>query len=191
MRPNVLAQLPFLLLLMIVVYARPAYAGNGLNRCIGSDGTSIFTDQKCEDIGAVQRADPAPLAGNLGNRFSRLGANACARKPEDLLNGIQSAINAGDVNQIAAFYHWPGVSSIASVEVFQRLQRLVEHPVLSIDLLYARVPHDEYDSELVIGNWPRRAYAVQVVQSRSERDSTPIRSALALRRNIGCWWVQF
>ena len=191
MRPNVPTQLQFLLLLMIMVYARPAYAGNGLNRCIGSDGTSIFTDQKCEDIGAVQRADPAPVAGNLGNGFSRLRANACARKPEDLLHGIESAINAGDVNQIAAFYHWPGVSSLASGGIFQRLQRLVEHSVLSIDLLYAQAPHDQYDSELVIGNSPRRAYAVQIVQSRSERDSTPIRSALALRRNIGCWWVQF
>ena len=191
MRPKAPAQLQFLLLLMIVDCARPAYAGNGLNRCIGSDGTSIFTDQKCEDIGAVQRADPAPVAGNLGNGFSRLRANACARKPEDLLYGIESAINAGDVNQIAAFYHWPGVSSAASVGIFQRLQRLVEPPVLSIELLYARAPHDEYDSNRVIGNSPRRAYAVEVVQSRSQRDSTSIRSALALRTNIGCWWVQF
>ena len=190
MRPTASLLLQSLLLLMIAVYARPAHASNGLNRCIGSDGTSIFTDQKCEDIGALQRADPAPVAGN-GNGFSRLRASACARKPEDLLYGIENAINAGDVNQVAAFYHWPGVSSAASLQIFQRLQRLVEHPVLSIDLLYAQTRHEEYDSELATDNLPRRAYAVQIVQSRSERDTTPIRSALALRRNIGCWWVQF
>ena len=190
MRPSAPLLLQFLLL-MLMSSAQSAHASNGLNRCIGSDGISIFTDQKCEDIGAVQRTDPAPVAGNMGNGFSRLQANACARKPGDLLRGVQNAINAGDVNQVAAFYHWPGVSSAASLQIFQHLQRLVEHPVLSIDLLYAQTAHNEYDSQLATDNSPRRAYAVQILQSRSERDGTPIRSALALRRNIGCWWVQF
>jgi len=60
MRPAAPLLLQVLLAILIGVYARPALASNGLNRCIGSDGTSIFTDQKCEDIGAVQRIDPPP-----------------------------------------------------------------------------------------------------------------------------------
>ena len=162
-----------------------------MNRCIGSDGTSIFTDQKCEDIGAVQRNDPPPVAGNVGDGFGRLRANMCARQPRELLDGVENAIHAGDVNQIAAFYHWPGVSSAASAAIFKRLQALVTHPLLSIDLIYSHAQQEDSGGALRADVSPRRAYAVQIVQTRSERDGTPIRSALALRRNIGCWWVQF
>ena len=190
-----------LLLLLLALCERPAHAGNGLNRCIGVDGTSIFTDQKCEAIGAVQRMDPPPMAGNLGNGVGRLRANTCARKPEDLLHGLENAIHAADVNQVAAFYHWPGVTSDGAVTIFKRLQELIDHPLLSIELLYAHPSQDE-NSGYIIGAddrsdeihddaAPRHAYAVQIVQNRSERDGTPIRRTLSLHKNIGCWWVQF
>lgn len=198
MRPLARLLVPLLLSPLI---AWPAHASNELNRCIGSDGTSIFTDKKCADVGAIERHDPPPVAGNIGNGVSRLQANACARKPEDLLHGIESAIQASDVNQIAAFYHWPGVSADGSVAIFKRLQALIDRPLLSIDLLYTQSPQDEYGYEIfndqgridkAPGGEPQRhAYAVQVVQTRSANDSTPIRSALSLRRNVGCWWVQF
>jgi len=190
MRPiaQLLAQL---LLPLSMLIAWPAHASNQLNRCIGSDGTSIFTDKKCEDIGAVQRADPPPVAGNVGDNASKLRVRSCARSPEDLLYGIESAINARDVNQIAAFYHWPGISANGSVAIFKRLQSLIDRPVLSIDLLFPPAPHDEYGYDIVSSGGPRQAHGVQIVQSRSERDSTPIRSMLLLRRNVGCWWVQF
>jgi hypothetical protein len=196
------------LFLLFALCALPAHAGNGLNRCIAVDGTSIFTDQKCEDIGAMQRVDPPPLPGNLGNGF-RLHANACARKPDDLLHGLENAIRAADVNQVAAFYHWPGVSAEEAVAILNRLQELVGRPLLSIELLYAhrsqdetsgagpstgtgtgisaRASVDDVQDEAVA----RKAYAVQIVQNRSQRDGTPIRSTLSLRRNIDCWWVQF
>jgi len=188
------------LFLLLVLCARTAHAGNGLNRCIGVDGTSIFTDQKCEDIGAVQRIDPPPLPGNPGNGF-RLRANACARKPDDLLHGLENAIRAADVNQVAAFYHWPGVSADGAVAILNRLQGLIDRPLLSIELLYSHRPQDEssVDEPGMVGSRdemhddavPRQAYAVQIVQNRSQRDGTPIRSTLSLRRNIDCWWVRF
>lgn len=186
MRPFVL-----LLLLSIALCIRPAHASNGLNRCIGADGTSIFTDRKCEDIGAVQRADPAPVPGNTGESYSRLSASMCARQPDDLLAGIGNAIGAGDVNQVAAYYHWPGVSAEESITIFKRLQALVDHPLLSIDLQYSQAAGDELSHELPGDAPPRRAYGVRILQIRSERDPTPIHSVLTLRRNIGCWWVRF
>jgi hypothetical protein len=179
------------LLLMLVFCAPTAHAQSVLNRCIGSDGTSIFTDQKCGDIGAIQRADPPPVAGNIGDGIGRPRVPACARRPEDLRDAIENAIRAGDVNRFAAFYHWPGVSSTDSAAIFKHLQALVARPLLSIDLQYPAVSRDEYGLEMTDGSRLRRAFGVQIVQSRSERDATPIRSVLALRRNIGCWWVQF
>lgn len=179
-----------LALLLSVLLAWSAHAKNELNRCTGADGTSIFTDKKCEDIGAVPRTDPPPVAGNVGDGGNRLKARSCARRPEDLLYGIESAINAADVNELAAFYHWPGISSSESVAIFKRLQVLIAHPLLSIDLLYPPAPHDDYGYEILVGGPPRQAYAVQVTV-KSASDSTPIRSTLSLLKNVGCWWMQF
>ncbi len=205
MRPIILLLL--LLLPLLALIAWPAHAGNGLNRCLGADGTSIFTDRNCADIGAVERVEPLPLPGNLGDDNGQLGINGCARNPGDLLRGLKSALDAGDVNRLAAFYHWPGVSTAASIAILKRLQALVDHPLLSVDLLYAQRSHDasggadssngdtrgdDSDSDAIRDDPPHgQAYAVQIVLTHSGLDPAPVRNTLALRRNIGCWWVRF
>ena len=202
MRPIILLLLPLLALI-----ARPAHAGNGLNRCLGADGTSIFTDRTCADIGAIERVEPLPLPGNVGDDNGQHGISACARNPGDLLRGLKNALDAGDVNRLAAFYHWPGVSTAASFAILKRLQALVDHPLLSVDLLYPHRSDDasgggdssngdirsgESDSDAVRDDPPPgQAYAVQIVLSQSGLDPAPIRNTLELRRNIGCWWVRF
>ena len=51
----------FLLLLLATAAVPRTAAAQAVQRCIGADGRTVFTDRRCEEIGAVQRV-PAPAA---------------------------------------------------------------------------------------------------------------------------------
>jgi hypothetical protein len=179
------------LLILLALVALPACA-NGLHRCIAAGGGSIFTDQICEDIGATARPEPAPTSGAPST--GRLRVHGCARTSEDLQRGLQSALAAGDVNQIASFYHWPGITTAGSVAILKRLQAISGHPVLSVDLIHPQQSQQAPDADgyaTVASAQHREASGIQIVQSRSDTDDTPVRTSFALTQYLGCWWVHF
>jgi hypothetical protein len=179
------------LLVLLALVALPACA-NGLHRCIAAGGGSIFTDQICEDIGATARPEPAPTSD--ATSMGRLRVHGCSRTTEDLQRGLQSALAAGDVNQLASFYHWPGITTIGSVAILKRLQAIAGHPLLAIDLIHpqqAQPPPDADGYETVATARHGEASGIQIVQARSDTDATPKRTSFALTKYLGCWWVHF
>lgn len=183
-----MSALAALLLLLFMLIASPARAAD-VHRCIGADGNAIFTDKKCEDIGAQVRQAPANQdAGATGH----LGARGCARTLESLQVGLKAALYSDDVNRLAAFYHWPGISSAASVGILSRLQTIVERPLTAINLIGARPALDAGGFRIVASERSvLRASGIEIVQARSANDPTELRTQFALTQNAGCWWVQF
>ena len=92
--------IPIVALLLLAVIALPARAA-GMNRCIGPDGHSVFTDQHCEDVGAVVRPEPAPAFGSAGPQRVHVHVHECARTAGDLHDGLESALAAHEVNRSA------------------------------------------------------------------------------------------
>ena len=181
----------FALLILLAIAALPAHA-SGLHRCIGVDGGSIFTDQECADIGANTRPALVSASASEATTTSLSRARACAHSPDELVRGLRGAIAAGNVNQVAAFYHWPGVTSAGSEEILKHLLAITRRPLISVELLGQHAPHTAADSRsLASAEPPPEANAVELVQSRSATDATPMRSALALTQYMGCWWVHF
>ena len=179
------------LLVLLALVALPARA-NGLNRCIAAGGGSIFTDQSCEDIGATVRPEPIPTSGAVST--GRLRVHGCSRTTGDLQYGLQSALAAGDVNQIASFYHWPGITTQRSVAILKRLQAIADHPLLSIDLIHpqqTQPPPDTDGYETVATARHGEAIGIQIVQTRSDTNAMPVRTVFALTQYLGCWWVHF
>lgn len=176
---------------LALAWPRPAHAKGEIHRCEGAGGISIFTDQKCEDMGAVPRADPVGIGGPGSPNSARLRVSSCPRTTQDLLYGIENAIAAGDVNQLAAFYHWPGTSASGSTGILKRLDTLVGHPLLSIDLLAPAPARDADGYDILVGGPERDAYGIQIIETGSGRDQNAIRTTFSLHRNIGCWWVTF
>ena len=106
--------LPFVALACLLVCGglRPAIAQaqqQGVQRCTTMSGDTVYTDKRCEDVGAMDRLPPASTAMAATGALYRGG---CSRTLSDLVMQVSSAIQAQDVNRLAGVYHWAGTSEL-------------------------------------------------------------------------------
>lgn len=122
-----------LLLLLACTAATPPQPAQAqsVQRCIGPDGRAVYTDRRCDDIGAVQRLPPSATAP--GARAVRGG---CPRLLSQLVGEIGAAIQAQDVNRLSAVYDWRGVPSASATRLFDRLEAIVQRPLVDIAPVY-------------------------------------------------------
>lgn len=166
--------LPLLLALLLVdtATARPAHAQ--VRRCELPTGQTVYTDRRCDAVGGVERR-AAPAQPQL-----RGYRPTCARNLRDLYFEVGASIESQDVNRLAGVYHWPGASSRQAHDVMQRLQAIVDRPLVDLQPIY---PGSD-DAYL-----PGRAPVGFRVEQVSARGSTPVRATFGLRRHIECWWI--
>ena len=183
----------------------------GLHRCIGSDGSAIFTDRACRDLQATDA--PPPSADRL-RPAALVRARTCARSQDDLVFGVRTALEAHDPNKLAEYYHWTGMGNSEGYRLMGRLASFSERPVLDVQLVSSAqvgtpmppLPpppplDDEYALDDELGPYlepappappPRtRADLLRVDQMRSEKDFESQVTYFRLRSNAGCWWLQF
>ncbi|UWX04820.1 hypothetical protein H1235_14350 [Pseudoxanthomonas sp. NC8] len=103
-----------------------------VQRCTGPDGRAVYTDRRCDAVGAVDRLSPAGSAAQ-----PRLYRDGCPRLLSQLVGEIGAAIQARDVNRLAGIYDWSGVSSTAASRLLDRLEGVVERPLVDIAPVYA------------------------------------------------------
>lgn len=169
------------LLAMSAMWAMPSHAQ--VRRCTGPDGGSIYTDRRCQDIGATDRLPRA--TGDQAARFYRPG---CARNLQDLVYGLTAAIDSGDVNQLAGLYHWVGMSSSASYAVMNRLDVIARRPLVDMVPVFPGSASDEPDDYYPQTTVRRVPIGLRLEQTLAN-GSTPSRTVLGLRRHLGCLWV--
>lgn len=169
-----------------------------VRRCALADGGTVYTDRRCEDLGASERA---PSAGAAGTSVARLGRATCARNVQDLAYGLGNAIQSGDANQIAGMYDWAGMSTRAGYRVMERLAAIARRPLVDVQPLYAGgadgygYGYDLVEFDIVSGKAvsrpvrPPRLVGLRVEQTLAN-GSTPSRTLFGLRRHLGCWWVR-
>lgn len=120
----------------LVLPAPPAPAQSPkLNRCVGANGDTVYTDRRCEEIGAQSRGIRSPSGATLSTRRM-----ACARSLQDLVHEISAAIDHRDVNRLGAVYHWVGHDDASGAKVYDRLQAIVDRPLVDIAPLRAAAP---------------------------------------------------
>jgi hypothetical protein len=166
------------LLLLLCCTAFPA--GAVVRRCIAVDGTLVFTDRRCADVGAVERApdDTIPaIAAPGGYR------NACPRTLRDLVDELRTAVDTRDVNRLAAIYQWAGLSNASAYRVMDRLQAIVDRPLVDLGPVYGDGNAPQADST------PRRAPVALRLEQTLANGSTPRHTVVGLRRALGCWWI--
>lgn len=182
------------LLLLLATLVPPGASGE-VRRCALADGGTVYTDRRCEDIGAtaVARTASAAVAG------ARLGRPSCARSVQDLAFSLGNAIQSGDANQIAGVYDWAGTSTRTGYQLMQRLEAIARRPLVDVQPVYAGganqygydlVEFDEATGQ-VVSRPPRppRLIGLRVDQTLAN-GTTPSRTMFGLRRNLGCWWVR-
>lgn len=120
------------LLIACLCVSLPAIArAQAVQRCIGADGRAVYTDQRCEAVGAAARLPPAAAAD--GPRLSRGG---CPRVLSQLVGEIGAAVQGGDVNRLASVYDWSGVSNASAARLLDRLEAIVARPLVDIAPVY-------------------------------------------------------
>lgn len=185
-----------------------------VRRCALPDGRTIFTDRRCDEVGATERL-PRDGAATIGARQTYRGG--CARNLQDLMYEVTSAIDGRDPNRLAGVYHWTGMSSDAAYRVLARLDAIAQRPLVDlVPVMPAEpdaepLPRPEWTVSEVpplaaptgavdaatptpdLGDSPppRRARAPVAlrVEQTLANGTTPSRTVFGLQRHLGCWWL--
>lgn len=179
------------------LWPHAAHAQRGVHRCEGMDGKPVFTDKRCEDVGAMDALPraTAPAAGNVGGSPLRGG---CSRTLSDLVHQITAAIDNRDVNRLASVYQWAGASDETANRILDRLQVIVDRPLLDIEPIRPAPPPITDDAGTVVdtnedGYYPQtatlpRPTGLRVMQSLKNGSATGS-TTFGLRRSYGCFWI--
>lgn len=195
------ACLPALAALAAAALVAPPQAARAqVNRCTAPDGTSIYTDRECSALGAVERL---PRDEERTGQRTHAYRGGCPRSVHALIREMTAAIDASDVNRLAAVYHWPGISHRAGHSLMDQLDRIARQPVLDIVAVRAAQPvvaaHSPGISATFASTFPTAAaakpaparsppVALRVHQSVGD-GAAPSRTMFGLRQNLGCWWI--
>ncbi|MBB4130825.1 hypothetical protein [Xanthomonas sp. 3075] len=194
--------LPLLLLFCLCPAAR--LQAQEIRRCVTPDGQTMFTDRRCEDVGAASR--PPPAARPQGN--TGLYRNGCPRRLSELVSLLQLAVDSRDVNRLSSLYLWSGQSDAAANQVLSRLEAIVQRPLLDIVPMYPQrdpspwerdtnsasttaVPLDNPAIDAAPTQDPGRPRPWGLRLEQNLASGTPARSVLRLRRQYNCFWVTF
>lgn len=193
--------LPFFALACLLVCGglRPAIARaqqQGVQRCTTMSGDTVYTDKRCEDVGAMDRMPSASTAMAATGALYRGG---CSRTLSDLVMQVSSAIQAGDVNRLAGVYYWAGISDAGALRILDRLDVVVQRPL--VDIVPIRpAPAPVLDAEGAVvdanqdGYYPQtttqrqRPVGLRVVQTL-KNSATPADTTFGLRRAYNCFWI--
>lgn len=185
-----------LLLLLIAGLLAPDAVLAQVKRCTAADGTLVYTDRKCDDIGATERLGALPSAGGAIAAHHR---NVCARTVQDLVYSFSNALQSGDANQVAGVYDWAGMPTSSAYNVMTRLEAIAKRPLIDVQPMYSGdtnaygddiVTFDETTGE-VITRAPRKPRLIGLrVEQTLANGSTPSHTTFGLRQRLGCWWVR-
>lgn len=163
-------------MVVLAVSAHAPDAAAQVRRCVTPEGQVIYTDRRCESLGAQERAAPARPARSASQR------NGCARTLRDLVFEAGEAIGARDTNRLAAYYHWTGMSHAQAYATLARLDTIAQRPLIDIVPL---LPSDASDADA----WRRIPTGLRLEQTQGN-GITPARAVFGLHRHLGCWWLR-
>jgi len=182
---------------LLIAFTLPAGDATAqVRQCIGGDGSLVYTDRRCEDIGGVDRPASQAAVGAPVRGFYRGG---CSRSVQDLAYSLGNAIQSGDVNQVAGVYDWAGMSTANGYRLMARLEAIARRPLVDVQPMYSGGANEygydivEFDAETgaVLARPPRRPRLIGLRVEQTLRDgATPSRTVFGLRQHLGCWWVR-
>lgn len=115
--------------------------------------------------------------------------SACVRDLQQFIYELSSAIEANDVNRLAALYRWQGTSSRSGYDLMRRLGGIAARPLLQVAPVFQEPPGSPRD-DLLAPLPPRGQAPVALRLDQTLADGvTPAGTVLRLQRDLGCWWV--
>jgi hypothetical protein len=119
-----------ILLLVLLFATLPAAAQTAIHRCVGADGSPVFSDQPCMSVGATSLM-PAPVASaSSGGPSAGL---LCAKDLAELRDGLAQAFAARSANRVGGLILWNGYGSAGAVDNLRAMEFLVRRPLVSLE----------------------------------------------------------
>lgn len=162
------------LVLAIALPAAPLRAE--VRHCVMPNGTLVYTDQRCESIGAQPSVPSSPSAPQL-----RSYRPACPRTLRDLAFEVSASVQSRDVNRLAGVYLWNGYGTREGYALMERLQAVVDRPLVDLQPVYA-------GGEAYPPDPPRPPVALRLEQT-TPRGGTPMHAVFGVRKYLDCWWI--
>jgi len=171
-----------------------ARAQDPVQRCTTMTGGTVYTDKRCEDIGAMDRLPDPSSSGVRGG--TSLYRGTCSRTLSDLVSQITAAIDAHDVNRLAGIYQWSGISDASANRILDRLEAVVQRPLIDIVPIRPAAPVLAEDGSVIDANTdgyypqttPQRPVGLRLEQTL-KNSATPSRTVFGLRRAYNCFWI--
>lgn len=120
-----------LLCLVVLVQVAPAAAQTPIHRCIGADGSPVFTDQPCA---ALQASPVTAVPGAGPNATSGPPPVLCAGNIDVLRQSVLDAFARGDANRMAGLMLWDGYGHGAAIADIRSLTDAMKQPLLGADI---------------------------------------------------------
>ncbi|HZX81778.1 MAG TPA: hypothetical protein VFE72_12595 [Lysobacter sp.] len=166
---------PVLIALLALAAGLPAHAE--VRRCALPNGSTVYTDRRCDSIGGQERAAPTETTQLRHHRA------ACPRTLRDLAYEVSAAVDAHDVNRLAGVYLWSGIGTRAGYALMDRLQAIVDRPLVDLQPIY---PGSDEPYPTTV---PTRPPIGLRLEQTSIRGGTPLLAVFGLRRHLDCWWI--
>lgn len=167
-----------------------------VQRCTTMSGETVYSDKRCEDIGAMDRLPQITPGSSRGS--GGLYRAGCSRTLSDLVYQITAAVENKDVNRLASVYQWTDISNAAANSILDKLQAVVDRPLVDIVPIRPAPPPIVDQNGVVIddnsdGYYPQTAARQRPIGLRLEQTlkngSTPSRTVFGLRRSYNCFWI--
>ena len=119
-----------LLCLILLAWAVPALAQTEIHRCIGANGSAVFTDQPC----AALQATPVSPVATPGNGIPPAAPppTLCAASLGALRQSVINAFASHDANRMAGLMLWSGYGRGAAIADIRSLGELMKQPLLDV-----------------------------------------------------------
>ncbi len=182
--------LSLLLLLACLLPAQGLHAQ--VRRCTAANGSLVYTDRACADIGASVRVPPAVAASRSG-----VARTMCSRTIQDLAYALSSAVQSGDVNRIAGLYDWTGGNARTADPLLDRMERIASLNLVDMQPVYSQsTPSATVDAASLATDAtpaPTPPSKPRLIGLRIDQVSphglTPSHTTFGLHQRLGCWWL--
>ena len=162
-----------------------------IHRCVGANGTPVFTDRACSDLQATP-TQPMPHApgGGPPALSSAPPPILCAANFAQLKQAVIDAFAIGDANRLAGLMLWDGEGHGAAVADIRALHALMRQPLVDIG---PDAPTDPALAESgtaafvpTTGDWS----GLVVRTATADGSGVPHETRFTVARQSGCLWLR-
>jgi hypothetical protein len=190
-------RLSALLCLALLLRLTPAIAQTEIHRCIGANGSAVFTDQPCA---ALQATPVSPVStSNSSTPPTAPPPILCAANRGELRQSVIDAFTRHDANRLAGLMLWDGYGHGAAITDIRALTELMKQPLLDIDTPEAPIAATSAPATAFIDD-PFAADTPPAPPPANDRlvlhtagndgDGSPHELRLDIVRQAGCLWLR-